>query len=347
MKNSHMKRILGWCILLLTAAAFFPLGLSAQEQTQTVKQETGFYYTVKKGDTLWDISKKFFDDPWLWPDLWEKNSQLPNPHWIYPGDLLRLYLRNGKLYIEKAVSAEPPPAPPSEPAEPPYFLYSSMEQVGFIPKPPVSPSGIIFKIQGEGQMATVGDTVYIRTEGSAAMPVGSRFTIFRLLGIVKDPANKNQAIGTQHYLTGVAEVTRQEDGYVMANIIRNFRAIDINDQVMPYEPFSFKIYLAENPASISGTVLQSEDQTNLIGENTIAFIDKGEQDGVTVGQRFRVYNQEEVKLNPKDKLATRLPPVDVGTILVLHTERNSSTVLVISSNAEFGPGTKFRPINAD
>jgi hypothetical protein len=43
-------------------------------------------HTVKRGDTLWDISRQYLRDPFLWPQIWEINSNVNNPHWIYPGD---------------------------------------------------------------------------------------------------------------------------------------------------------------------------------------------------------------------------------------------------------------------
>jgi hypothetical protein len=110
---------------------------------------------------------------------------------------------------------------------------------------------------------------------------------------------------------------------------------------MPFEEKSQKIYLPENTPQISGSILRSEERLELMGEYSIAFIDKGKQDGVTEGQQFRVYIQESVKLNPKDKKKTPLPPVVVGTFIVLHTEQNTATVLVLASNIEFTPGTKF------
>jgi hypothetical protein len=342
MTNSHMKQKICWCIFLLTAAVLLPAGLSAQEQAQPVTVETGFYYTVQKGDTLWDICQKFFDDPELWPDLWEKNSQLKNPHhYIYPGDVLHIYMHEGKAYVEK--TGKVPPPTESEPAEPPYFMYAGIEQVGFIRKPPVEPSGVIFKTQEDKGMVSAGDTVYIRLEKADAMPVGSRFTVYRTLGTVKDPANKKDILGTQHFLTGVVEVTRQEEGYVLATVTRNYHKIEVNDLVMPYEEVSSKIYLNDNPTSVTGTLVRTEEELNLIGENMIAFIDKGEQDGVSLGQRYRIYSQEKVKLSPKDNKPTQLPPVELGIILVLHTEQNNATVLVVDSNIEFAPGVKFRP----
>jgi hypothetical protein len=54
------------------------------------KKETEGVYTIKKGDTLWDISAKFLKDPFLWPKLWERNPYITNPHWIYPGNPIQL-----------------------------------------------------------------------------------------------------------------------------------------------------------------------------------------------------------------------------------------------------------------
>jgi hypothetical protein len=53
-------------------------------------------YTVKRGDTLWDISSKFLKSPWNWPEIWQANPQVENPHLIYPGDVLSLVYIDGK-----------------------------------------------------------------------------------------------------------------------------------------------------------------------------------------------------------------------------------------------------------
>jgi hypothetical protein len=81
-----MRRLGGFFfgMILLLSFCFVLPGL-----TQETREREGVY-TIKKGDTLWDISSKFLKDPFLWPKLWERNPYITNPHWIYPGNPIRL-----------------------------------------------------------------------------------------------------------------------------------------------------------------------------------------------------------------------------------------------------------------
>lgn len=81
-----MRRIVGFFLgmILLLSFCFVLSGL-----TQETKETEGVY-TIKKGDTLWDISSRFLKDPFLWPKLWERNPYITNPHWIYPGNPVQL-----------------------------------------------------------------------------------------------------------------------------------------------------------------------------------------------------------------------------------------------------------------
>ncbi len=256
-----------------------------------------------------------------------------------------IFLLTAAVLLPGGLSAqEQQPTRPEPPIEPPYYIYNAIEKVGFIRKPPVSPSGVIFKTKEDREIISYGDTVYIRLEAADTMPTDSLFTVYRTLETVKDPEDKKNTLGTQHYLVGVVKVTRQEEGYVLATVVRSYRTIEINDRVMPYETVSPKIYLDDNPAPVSGTILKSEEGTNLIGENAIAFINKGEQDGVALGQQYHVYNQEKVKLKEGKKQAQQLPPANIGSIIVLRAEQNTATVLVVDSAIEFASGAKFSAI---
>ncbi|MBQ4812624.1 peptidoglycan-binding protein [Pseudoalteromonas luteoviolacea] len=88
--------------LFIAAVAAFPV----IADTLTVKADAPKRYVVKKGDTLWDISSLYLRSPWKWPELWQNNPQIDNPHLIFPGDILALgYDENGNpvLRIDKGV----------------------------------------------------------------------------------------------------------------------------------------------------------------------------------------------------------------------------------------------------
>lgn len=81
-------------ILAVVAGAGLALGVFAADVQ--LKEGHPDTYIVQKGDTLWDISGRFLSKPWLWPEIWQANPQVANPHLIYPGDRLNLIWVDGK-----------------------------------------------------------------------------------------------------------------------------------------------------------------------------------------------------------------------------------------------------------
>ena len=72
------------------------LASTAMAQDVSVRSDHPDEYVVVKGDTLWDISGKFLEQPWQWPAIWHANPQIENPHLIYPGDRISLVYIDGK-----------------------------------------------------------------------------------------------------------------------------------------------------------------------------------------------------------------------------------------------------------
>ena len=225
------------------------------------------------------------------------------------------------------------------------FYYSRVDCYGFIRKPPVRPLGMIFKSMHDKELVSQDDTVYLRPISSSptsAFGVGSRLTIYRTM---KPTAAKDseKSIGTQHYLTGVVEVTRSESNYAIAKVVNTYRTIRIGDLLMPYEKRAPNIKTRESTPGIQGRIIATENHDYLINTDTIAFIDKGKADNIHPGQKYAIYYQES-EPDPHDKNAPPiiLAPVDIGTFLVLHTEQTTSTVYITAIWDKTTPGFKFR-----
>ncbi|MCJ7615473.1 MAG: LysM peptidoglycan-binding domain-containing protein [Desulfobacterales bacterium] len=329
----YIKFRLVMCLSMFAAIIAFSVSSYAEESETSVEHEAGVYYTVQKGDTLWDLSHQFLDSPWQWPDMWSENSQIANPHRIYPGDRIRLFQRKDiEIWVDTDLNKKV-----VEEKEPLYYFYSSIDKIGFIKKEPVTPSGTIFEVKDDKEMISKGDLVYIRPNENTSFMPGSKFTVYRTLKPLKD-RKTNSYIGIQHYLTGIVEITKVEPKFAVAMVVQSFRSIEVNDLLIPYVKRSPKIILTESKKELKGKIIVSEEHASIIGDNTVAFIDKGNMDGVRSGQGYSIFYQEKKRLDPGTKGDVYLTPVNFGKLLVLHTEETTSTVLITSAEKSIYPG---------
>ncbi len=334
-----------------------------------VKDENGAYYIIKKGDTLWGLSQRFLKSPWYWPALWAHNSDAPirNPHDIYPGQRIRLRPRQLPLEISgdswqeeagtpaispltegptnrdnpfPALSKQVAMPPPKQDGKKNHFLCPLINGVGFLRRRLVDPSGSIFKVKDDKEMISKGDEVYVREIERDSLIIGRHYTVYRTLKPLKD--DEERTIGIQHIPTGIVEIVSIHPRFAIGKVIQSFRDIAINDLLMPHQPRSPKIPLAKSVEGLRGKIIMSENHGAIMGEHNIAFIDKGEKDGVAPGQQYSIYYQEKARLNPESDMETPLPPVDFGRLIVLRTERSVSTVLIIQSDKAIHPGTRIR-----
>ena len=330
-----------WLSILLVIILGMPFILSAAEGENVIKHETGFYYTVQKGDTLWDLSRKFSDSAWLWPEMWRENSQIANPHRIYPGERIRLFRRTGsQATVETDAGKEAVIVPPSL-EDLIHYNYTAADRVGFVRKQPVTSHGAIFKVLETKEMISMYDSVYIRPENNMKLIPGKRYTIFRTLPPIRN-LETNEYIGIQHLLTGVVEINQVQPTYAVATVIEAYRPIYVEDNIMPYYRRLPEVVIKESPKDLQGQVFEAEDHNRLIGDNMIAFIDKGKKDGVQRGQFYNVYYRVSERVHPKNSQRTTLLPVELAEVLVLHTEDTTATVIVTSADREFEPGSKIR-----
>ncbi len=88
-----LKKLLTVCAAALITVCSFAMAVDLRDDHPDE-------YVVKKGDTLWDIAARFLHEPWLWPEIWQANPQIENPHLIYPGDVISLAYLGGQPRIQ-------------------------------------------------------------------------------------------------------------------------------------------------------------------------------------------------------------------------------------------------------
>ncbi len=360
-------------VILLTAGVFLLFGVfpaGAQEAPPLVeKDESGYYYTVQKGDTLWDLSQRFLNSPYLWPDLWEANSDVPikNPHLIYPGQKIRLFKKYPeRVVVEEDMSFQRPEEedtasksifiPPTGAAVPPRLSpiegsgapddsvieYNQINRVGFIRYPPVKPHGQIFETVGEKSIISPGDEVYIKHIGRVELILGKQYKIYRTFELIKDNET-GEDYGSQHYFTGVLEIIRREPEFVIGRVTKSFRSIYQDDFIMPYEPQSPRIEKTKSREGLIGKIIGTEEEnSNLLGQHSVAFIDKGSEHGVGPGQIYEIFIQKKAVINPVANREITLTPEIFGKLMVLRSESKTSTALITHSTQVIYPGSYFK-----
>ncbi|MFW6011440.1 MAG: LysM peptidoglycan-binding domain-containing protein [Desulfosalsimonas sp.] len=332
--NTRLKKLFAPVIVLILAALVTAGSAEAGDiEDHIIKTETGFYYTVQKGDTLWDLSERFSDTPWQWPDLWQYNPDLPNPHLIYPGQRIRIY--NKTFHGEKESRLEPEKQE-KEPDKD-YFAFSSINSVGFIREKAAEPSGTLFQSMGDKWFLSQDDRVYIRPEPGSDLSVGDTFFLHRTISPVRHPES-NRRMGVQHLLTGIVEITDIKENLAIGNIMASFREILEGDKLIPFMVREQKLELKPGVSDIEARIIKSEDDWRAMGEHIIAFIDKGSDHGIEIGQQYQVLYPVMEKPGARSTEARELEREEMGSVIVLHTEDKASTVLITESKQDLSRG---------
>ncbi len=227
-------------------------------------------YVIKKGDTLWDLSEKFLEDPFLWPRLWQGNQYITNPHWIYPGNPIRFRpFEEVKVPPAKPAEIRPPEAKPAEvkpPEAKPEVARKPAEEkkpaeevpprvtppevglrpeaippgeerwAGFMTKKDFPGIGVVVEPKEKGRLLMgEGDVVYLAFKTRDPIEVGDRFTIFRTSPVIKHPLT-GENLGRKVIILGECKIIGGHDAMYTAHIFKSYRAIERGDRLVHYRP---------------------------------------------------------------------------------------------------------------
>ena len=309
-------------------------------------------YVVKKGDTLWGIAKVFLRDPWFWPEIWQVNPQVQNPHLIYPGDTLHLVFVDGRPRVvlqpgmQRGDAARVLPRVRSNPLEAavttiPYETIAAfMSKPSVLDKDQIKHAPYVLATRDTHVVMADGDTVYARGfEGPVEL--GTHYNVVRVGEPLRDP-DDNRVLGYNGVFTGSGHVTRGGDPatLIMTESTRETYpgdklfagGIDVPLDFVPSSPKN----------RTDGRIIAVSDGVTVIGQYQVVVINRGVRDGLAPGNVLAVFATGEIVrdnvskgfLSGVSSLAAtkvRLPDERVGTFMVFKTFDRMSYGLIMEA----------------
>lgn len=332
-------------------------------------------YTIRPGDTLWDLSGRFLNNPWYWPKIWSYNPEITNPHWIYPGNLLRFF--QGGEEAPGQVTPVSPEVAEEEEAEPvrdledlsrvdmakgpteeekdavgvagPYKIgYVAPRTVfashdAFVTPRELEESGSIRAAFDEKTMLSSRDRAYAAFKAKGAAKVGETYAVYRTVRPVKHPVT-GEMIGYQSVILGSAKVVAVDDKAVTVTIGAAYEPIERGDMLGPWTQKSYRAVPPKaNAKSLQGYIVTTPVEIlTQLAEHHVVFVDKGKADGVEEGNRFVVVRAGDPRGSKETIPAwdSTLPIEDVGSLLVVDVKEHASAALVTRSLSELAPGDR-------
>jgi hypothetical protein len=303
-------------------------------------------HTIVRGDTLWDLAAAYLGDPYLWPQLWERNPYIKDSHWIYPGD---------PVVIDVAVQQ---PETSEEVVEPGETVTSEMtgeaipsdEELGVVegePRPLGSSADVYcfaklvedesvfpFSITSAERVAfqdsfSEGDIVYIDGGVEQGVAAGDRFFVLQRIRPLYHVAS-NALLGIVYSMIGQVKVLCAQENTAIAEITYACDPIDVGNVLQPYRPIPVPLVIDPEPTDRCdvpngkpiGSIIYTRDDQIEIGGGWLVFVDLGSAEGVYPGQFATIF---------RDNPVAGMPRLVMGELGILTVEEHYSTAILTDS----------------
>jgi hypothetical protein len=324
-------------------------------------------HTVRSGDTLWDISSRYFGDPWHWPEVWSYNPEITNPHWIYPLDHVRLSAaaldsESGALasasVTKSATLQEPAQRRPGElaPTAPKHMLASGtvfLRDEGYLDDTEIKEAGKLLAAPEEQMLLSNTDVVYVRFKKGQKVTVGQQYTVYRP---VRDDEREIGEHGHLVRIQGSVLIQSYDaaKGVARATVTET---IDPIERGMPVTLMERRFILEPprpNRSNIVAHIIGSTQPRQLLAYGNVVFLNVGRDKAIVPGNRFFVVRRgddwQEVLDRPAEQMGNIMPipaynPEDmpkevVAEMRVVKVRKHVTIAVITRSNTDVFQGEK-------
>ena len=322
-----------------------PAAEAPAQTAQLLRPDAPMSYTVKRGDTLWDISAVFLKDPWFWPEIWQINPQVENPHLIYPGDVLSLAVGAGgdaHVFISQYSGARLTPRLRSESIDGPIeaipfsAISAFLAKPGILSKDQALKAPHILAFRDHHMIGGTGHEIYVQ---NLKAPLNQRFTVMHVGQPIYDPESRD-VLGYEANYVATAVVDNPGD-VSKAMLTEGAREALEGDRLIAQEgevPLTFQPHAPRS--TVDGQIIAVADGAEQIGQYQIVMVNRGSRQGLDPGVVLAVDQRGELVEDRYGKMpwtkdpfgkTVRLPYERAGTMIIFKVFDRMSYGLVIGA----------------
>ena len=290
---------------------------------------------VKKGETMWGICQNYYGNPWSWAQLWAYNKGITNPHWIYPGDRIRMLAGTSGPKSVSIVQGggirryDPGPV--------------TLRQNGFADPKDLEARGRIVGSRMEHAMLSLYHEVYVKGQGKFKPQKGETYTIYRVLRKLK---SGSRDLGHVVLILGSLRIKKINEHKVATAVITEaLDEIRRGDSVGPLRRTFRRLPVRPARKNINGHLIDYLRHGRSIARDDIVFIDRGKNQGVRVGNRFLVMRRGDghrQTIVEKEIDHEDWPRETIAEIAVLDVREEACVGLITRSKQEVRKGDYVR-----
>jgi hypothetical protein len=318
-------------------------------------------HIVEKGDTLWDLAGRYLRDPYLWPQIWERNPYILDSHWIYPGDPVVI-----DVAVQQAVPSAEERVTPSDtvvsqvPGERPAPDYEDFEELTgpeAAPYPLGSSADVYcfsrlfedetvfpFTVRSAEQIGmqdhfSEGDVVYIDGGMNQGVNPGDRFFILNRRRNLRHPVSGSN-MGTVYDQMGQLRVLCSQEDTAIAEITLACDPVGLGDVLLPFSPVPVPLVIDPDPSDRcdapngkpTGYIVFTKDDVIDNGTEQLVFVDLGLAEGLYPGIFATVFRENPV---------SGMPRLVMGEVGILTADEGYSTAKITRGWAPVGVGDRI------